>query len=356
MKLDTILHGDCLRVMRTLPDASVDVVFADPPYFMQLHKRLHRPDSTAVKAVDDAWDKFTDFESYDAFTAAWLQEARRLLKPAGTLWVIGSYHNIFRVGYHVQNLGFWILNDIIWHKVNPMPNFRGTRFANAHETLIWCAQSPQAKYTFNYESLKAFNDGLQMRSDWFIPVCNGPERIKDASGKKAHTTQKPEALLYRVLLTSTQAGDVVLDPFFGTGTTGAVAKRLGRHYIGIEREKTYIDYAARRLRQIEPLAPHLLTPYTKPPAPSVPFGALVARGLIAAGTRLFDKNRRFQATVTADGSLTVAGMRGSIHQAGAHCLNSTSCNGWLFWHYAAGGRLVPLDALRAKACGGTDEV
>ncbi len=350
--IDTILQGDCIDHMRQLPDNSVDAVFADPPYFMQLHKELYRPDATAIQAVHDDWDKFTDFADYDAFTNAWLTEARRVLKDTGTLWVIGTYHNIFRVGCCLQNQGFWILNDIIWRKVNPMPNFKGTRFANAHETLIWCAKYPRAKYTFNYDSMRAFNDDLQMRSDWWIPVCNGPERLKDENGHKVHTTQKPEELLYRVILAATRPGDTILDPFFGTGTTGAVAKKLGRHYIGIERDPAYIRAAQSRIDAVTPADAADLIPYTRQENPKVPFGALLATGYLRPGCQLKDKSGRHRAFVRADGSVRVGTFVGSIHQAGAACTHKTSpsCNGWLFW-YAKDPETqewVPLDTLRRR--------
>lgn len=349
---DTILHGDCIEKMRQLPDNCVDVVFADPPYFMQLHKKLYRPDATAIQAVHDDWDKFTDFADYDSFTNDWLTEVRRILKDTGTLWVIGTYHNIFRVGSCLQNQGFWILNDIIWRKVNPMPNFKGTRFANAHETLIWCAKYPHAKYTFNYDSMKMFNDDLQMRSDWLIPVCNGPERLKDENGKKIHTTQKPEELLYRIILAATKPGDIILDPFFGTGTTGAVAKKLGRHYIGIEREDTYIQVAQKRIDAITPISNNELHPYVRKETPKVPFGELLASGLLRPGCHLKDKTGRYKAYVHADGSVKTGDFIGSIHQAGAACAKKTSpsCNGWLFWYAkdSQTGQWVTLDTLRNR--------
>lgn len=350
---NTILQGDSITVMRTLPDKCVDVVFADPPYFMQLSGELLRPDASHVDAVDDAWDKFDNFEAYDRFTQEWLHEARRILKENGTLWVIGSYHNIFRVGYHLQNLGFWMLNDIIWVKSNPMPNFKGTRFTNAHETLIWCAQSDKAKYTFNYESMKAFNDDTQMRSDWHLPICNGSERLKNNLGKKVHTTQKPESLLYRVILASTNPGDIILDPFFGTGTTGAVAKKLGRRYLGIERETTYIQYAQKRLEAIpEMIDDTLFEPMSsKKTEPRIPFGSVVEHGLIKPGQKVFDVKRKFCAVVRADGSLQAEKEYGSIHQLGAKLQGLPSCNGWTFWHVQKNTPdhdLIVLDDLRQK--------
>ena len=359
IQTNCILQGDSIEMMRTLPDKCVDVIFADPPYFMQLGGDLLRPDSSKVSAVDDAWDKFSNFEAYDAFTKAWLSEARRILKDDGTLWVIGSYHNIFRVGYQLQNLNFWMLNDIVWVKTNPMPNFKGTRFTNAHETLIWCAKSDKSKYTFNYESMKAFNDDTQMRSDWHLPICSGPERLKDANGKKVHSTQKPESLLYRIILASTNPGDVILDPFFGTGTTGAVAKKLGRKYIGIEREQTYIEQAQKRLNAIsEIIDDTIYEPYTtKKNEPRIPFGSVVEHGLLKPGQKLFDAKRRYCAVVQADGSLQTGSEKGSIHRLGAKLQGVESCNGWMFWHLPSNTQenglsgskgLIAIDSLRQQ--------
>jgi modification methylase len=352
--LDVILEGDCVSALERVPAGSVDVVFADPPYNLQLSGDLHRPDQSRVDGVDEDWDRFTDFAAYDAFTRAWLLACRRVLKPTGTLWVIGSYHNIFRVGAVLQDLGFWILNDIVWRKTNPMPNFRGRRFANAHETMIWASLTPEAKaYTFNYDALKAFNDDLQMRSDWLLPICTGEERLKEASGAKLHPTQKPEALLYRVLLASSRPGDVVLDPFFGSGTTGAVAKKLGRRYIGVERDRRYIEAAHRRIDAVRPANGAVLNVVEgKRAEPRVPFGTLLEAGLIAAGDVLTDERRRFAATVRADGSLLceAAGRQhaGSIHRVGAAVQGLEACNGWTFWHIEAGGRLQPVDILRTE--------
>ena len=353
MKLDTIYHGDCIEQMNKLPAKSVDVIFADPPYNMQLGGDLYRPDASVVDAVDDDWDKFADFKAYDDFTRAWIKAARRILKDNGNMWVIGSYHNIFRVGAEIQNQGFWILNDIIWEKTNPMPNFKGTRFTNAHETLIWCAKSEKSKYTFNYESMKAFNEDVQMRSDWHLPICTGHERLKDENGKKVHTTQKPESLLYRVLISSTNPGDVVLDPFFGTGTTGAVAKKLGRHFIGIERDEKYIKEATKRIQSIETVSDiSLLEPTSKKVSnePRIPFGSVVEHGLINPGTQLYDSHRRFKATVKADGSLVTENVKGSIHQVGAKIQGLPSCNGWTFWCFEdrRNKELEPIDTLRQK--------
>ena len=345
---DRIIQGDCIAAMAALPDASVDLVFADPPYNLQLGGELFRPEGGRVDAVDDEWDKFASLAAYDAFTRAWLAQAKRILKPNGTLWVIGSYHNIFRVGTALQDLGYWILNDIVWRKANPMPNFRGTRFTNAHETLIWASTSETARYTFNYQAMKALNDELQMRSDWLIPICGGPERLK-VNGHKAHPTQKPEALLYRLLLATTKPGDVVLDPFFGTGTTGAVAKRLGRRWIGIEREGRYIEVARERIAAALPLDESAMTVMaTKRSAPKVAFGALVETGMVPAGTVLADAKRRWQAIVRADGSLCDGTRTGSIHQLGAALQNAPSCNGWTFWHVEEAGAWAPIDGVRQR--------
>ncbi|WP_419827994.1 site-specific DNA-methyltransferase [Sphingomonas sp.] len=348
LPLNRILRDDCIRAMRLLPDKSIDCVFADPPYNLQLGGDLHRPDGSMVDAVDDDWDKFDSLADYDRFTHAWLREARRLLKDDGTLWVIGSYHNIFRVGAALQDLGLWILNDIVWRKANPMPNFRGTRFTNAHETLIWAAKSDKARYTFNYRAMKGLNDDVQMRSDWSFPLCGGAERLKDEAGGKAHPTQKPEALLYRLLLATTRPGDVVLDPFFGTGTTGAVAKRLGRHWIGIEREPRYVRLARERIAAALPLDESAMEVMpSRRSAPRVAFGALVEAGMIAPGTLLTDVRRRWQACVRADASLVAGSETGSIHKLGATLQGAPSCNGWTFWHTEGeAGRLQPIDALR----------
>ncbi len=350
LPLGQILAGDCIEAMRSLPAASVDLVFADPPYNLQLGGDLSRPDGSHVDAVTDHWDQFESFRTYDTFTREWLTEARRVLKPDGSLWVIGSYHNIFRVGAILQDLGFWILNDIVWRKTNPMPNFKGTRFTNAHETLIWASMGEKARYQFNYRAMKTLNDELQMRSDWVLPICAGAERLKE-NGKKAHPTQKPEALLYRVLLATTEKGDVVLDPFFGTGTTGAVAKRLGREWIGCERESFYREVAEKRIAKELPLDESALTTMQSArSAPKVAFGALVENGMIAPGTQVFDKKRRWIATVRADGSLECDGKTGSIHGLGKDVQGAPSCNGWLFWHYETcgtnGADVQPIDAAR----------
>jgi modification methylase len=346
LPLDRIIMGDCIAGMRALPDASVDMVFADPPYNLQLGGDLFRPEGKRVDAVDNDWDKFDSLKTYDEFSRAWLAEARRILKPNGTLWVICSYHNIFRVGSVLQDEGFWILNDIIWRKVNPMPNFKGTRFTNAHETLIWASKGEDARYTFNYRAMKTLNDELQMRSDWSFPICGGQERIK-RNGTKAHPTQKPEALLYRILLACTKPGDVIVDPFFGTGTTGAVAKRLGRHFIGFEREHDYVDVAEERIAAALPLdESSLKTMQADTAAPRVAFGTLVETGYIKPGTQVFDLKRRWTATVRADGSLIADAATGSIHKLGATLQSAPSCNGWTFWHFEAEDGLKPIDALR----------
>lgn len=350
LKTDVILRGDCIEVLKGLPDKSVDMVFADPPYNLQLGGDLLRPDNSKVDAVDDEWDKFDSFAAYDAFTRAWLTECRRVLKDEGSLWVIGSYHNIFRLGSAMQDLGFWVLNDIIWRKSNPMPNFKGTRFTNAHETLIWAAKSrEQKRYTFNYDALKAFNEDTQMRSDWTLALCTGNERLKDDNGDKAHPTQKPEALLHRVLLSASRVGDVILDPFFGTGTTGAAAKRLGRHFIGIERDETYARLAEKRIKAVIPAAPEdLVVTGSKKAEPKVPFGALVEAGLLAPGDKLYCPKGDHEARVRADGSLVSGSMTGSIHKLGALLENAPACNGWTYWRFKTDTGLRPIDALRAE--------
>lgn len=345
--LDTIIKGDCVAALEKLPKHSVDAVFADPPYNLQLGGDLLRPDHSQVDACDDHWDQFASFEAYDAFTRAWLLAVKRVLKPDGSLWVIGSYHNIFRVGAILQDLGFWILNDVVWLKSNPMPNFRGKRFTNAHETLIWAVPKKDAKYTFNYEALKTFNDDLQMRSDWNLPLCTGSERLKNDAGRKVHPTQKPESLLYRVLLSSTNPGDVVLDPFFGTGTTGAVARKLGRHFVGVEREQDYIDAAQKRVDGLTPANDDVLeVSRGKRAEPRVPFGNLLEAGLIRPGDRLTCARGRHRATVRADGSLVSGEHNGSIHKVGALVQGQSACNGWTFWHIEQDGILAPVDGLR----------
>ena len=347
-----ILAGDCIEIMKSLPARSIDLIFADPPYNLQLGGDLHRPNNSKVNGVEDDWDKFKSFAEYDKFSKAWMLEARRLLKDDGAIWVIGSYHNVFRMGAQLQDFGFWILNDIIWRKTNPMPNFRGRRFTNAHETLIWAAKSESAKYRFNYDAMKALNEDLQMRSDWTIPLCTGQERLKKTDGQKAHPTQKPESLLHRVILSSTDIGDVVLDPFFGTGTTGAVAKKLGRDFIGIEREKDYITHAKARIAGITTGDESMLKPIEKREEPRVPFGQVVEQGLLQPGAVLFDHSRRYSARVRADGNLVARNHtgdhKGSIHKVGAVLQGLPSCNGWTFWHFENKGKIWPIDVLRQE--------
>ena len=350
-----ILAGDCIEVMNSLPEASVDLIFADPPYNLQLKGELHRPDNSKVDAVDDHWDQFSSFAAYDKFTRDWLAAAGRLLKPHGAIWVIGSYHNIFRVGASMQDAGFWILNDVVWRKSNPMPNFKGKRFTNAHETMIWASKSEAGKYTFNYEALKALNEGVQMRSDWVLPICTGHERLKDEQGDKAHPTQKPESLLHRVLVASTNPGDVVLDPFFGTGTTGAVARMLGRDFIGIEREEAYRKVATERLARVRPYDKSALeTTGSKRAEPRVPFGTLVERGMLRPGEILMN-SRGMTAKVRADGTLVGPDVTGSIHQVGAAMEGAPSCNGWTYWHFKRDGKTVPIDILRQQIRAEMDE-
>lgn len=350
LKLNQILEGDSVEMMRTIPNNSIDVIFADPPYNLQLAGNLLRPNNTKVDAVDEEWDQFESFAQYDKFTRSWLNEARRVLKETGTLWVIGSYHNIFRVGTSLQDMGFWILNDIIWRKTNPMPNFRGKRFTNAHETLIWCSKSQDAKVKFNYDAMKALNEDLQMRSDWLLPICAGPERLKDKkTGRKAHPTQKPEALLHRVILSSSDPNDIILDPFFGSGTTGAVAKKLCRNFVGIERDVNYINVAKKRIQEVViPDDVNLLKTPSKKNEPRIPFGWLVERGLLEPGTVLSDTRDRHTAKVRADGSIISSQHRGSIHRVGALVQDAPACNGWTFWHLNVEGKKMPIDILRQK--------
>jgi modification methylase len=345
--------GDCVKIMQGLKAGSVDCIFADPPYNLQLGGDLHRPNNTKVDAVDNDWDQFESIKAYDKFTKQWLGAARDVLKPDGSIWVIGSYHNIFRLGYILQDMGFWILNDIVWRKSNPMPNFRGRRFTNAHETLIWASKSEKSKYYFNYDAMKSLNEDLQMRSDWYLPLCTGGERLKDEEGKKAHPTQKPESLLYRVLMASTRPGETVLDPFFGTGTTGAVAKQLGRNFIGIEQDKKYAAAAEKRIAAIEPVKDlSIIESVSKREAPRVPFGVLIEKGLLKPGAVLTDSSKRHSVKIHADGSVIAQNrldkVRGSIHKVGAAVQGAPSCNGWTFWHYIDNGKAVPIDNLREK--------
>jgi modification methylase len=336
--------------MRSLPPGSADLIFADPPYNLQLAGELKRPDNSTVDAVDDKWDQFASFADYDRFTREWLSAARDVLKDTGALWVIGSYHNIFRVGAALQDLGFWILNDVVWRKTNPMPNFRGRRFTNAHETMIWAVKDKaQKSYTFNYEAMKALNDELQMRSDWTLPICSGKERLKNEDGAKAHSTQKPESLLHRVIVSSTKPGDVVLDPFFGSGTTGAVAKRLGRHFIGLERDPEYARIARDRISRIEPADPEAIeVTKSKRAEKRIPFGWVVERGLLPPGSLLQGPTKRHRAKVRADGTLVCADATGSIHRIAAHVQGLDACNGWTFWQFVHDGKLVSIDVLRQR--------
>ena len=343
-----IVNGDSLKELKKIPDETFDLVFADPPYNLQLKNELSRPDQSKVSAVNDKWDQFQNFRKYDEFTFEWLSECKRVLKKNGAIWVIGSYHNIFRVGYTIQNLGFWILNDVIWNKNNPMPNFRGTRFTNAHETLIWASKSEKSKYTFNYQSLKCLNDDLQMRSNWNLPICSGTERLKK-NGKKIHSTQKPEALLHRILLATTNKNDLVLDPFLGSGTTAAVAKKLGRKYYGIEKEKTYFKAVEQRLKDIKPIEDDFLdTLKNNRSKPRIPFGSLVELGIIKPGTIIFDNKKKINAKIMADGSIKHQQAEGSIHKVAATILGAESCNGWTYWHYNMNGNIVPIDHLRQR--------
>ncbi|HSR80449.1 MAG TPA: site-specific DNA-methyltransferase [Hyphomicrobiaceae bacterium] len=345
-----VLVGDCLEELARLPQESIDLVFADPPYNLQLERQLLRPNNTVVDGVDEPWDKFSSFADYDRFSRVWLRHCRRVLKPDGAIWVIGSYHNIFRIGAALQDLGFWIQNDVVWRKTNPMPNFRGKRFTNAHETLIWAGRDAKSRVTFNYEAMKALNDDVQMRSDWLFPICSGPERLKDGVGRKAHPTQKPEALLSRILLASTAPGDLVLDPFFGTGTTGAAARRLGRRWLGIERDPLYAEAAAERIASVRPLpAVALETAKSKRTEPRIPFGTIIELRILEPGIVLTDERGRLRAEVKADGTLSLAGRQGSIHRLGAEVQGKAACNGWTFWHYEAQGVLKPIDALREQA-------
>ncbi len=343
-----IINGDSLEELKKIPRETFDLIFADPPYNLQLKSELTRPDRSKVSAVNDKWDQFENFKKYDDFTYEWLNECKRILKKDGAIWVIGSYHNIFRVGTAIQNLGFWILNDVIWNKNNPMPNFRGTRFTNAHETLIWASKSEKSKYTFNYQSLKCLNDDLQMRSNWDLPICNGSERLKK-DGKKIHSTQKPEALLHRILLATSNKNDLILDPFLGSGTTATVAKKLGRNYFGIEKEKNYFKAAEQRVKATKPIEDDLLdTLKNNRSKPRIPFGSLVELGIIKPGTNIFDNKKKITARIMADGSIKNNQAEGSIHKVAATILGAESCNGWTFWHCDINGRTYPIDYLRQR--------
>jgi len=348
MFINKIVNGNSLTMLKTIPSKTFDLVFADPPYNLQIGDTLKRPDNSKVNGVNDKWDQFKSFEDYDSFCKAWLIECKRILKENGSIWVIGSYHNIFRIGYHMQNLGFWILNDVIWKKNNPMPNFRGTRFTNAHETLIWASKNKKSKYTFNYNSLKCLNDDLQVRSDWTLPICNGKERIK-TNGKKIHSTQKPESLLHRVLLASTNKGDLIFDPFLGTGTSASVAKKMGRNYFGIEKEKKYFKAAQQRLSKTKKIEDHYLdTIKNNKSKPRIPFGSLVELGIVKPGMDIFDQKKKISAKIMADGSIKYQGDAGSIHKVAAKIIGAESCNGWTYWHYNMGGSIVPIDNLRQR--------
>ena len=347
IKNNSIVLGNSLQIMKKIPDESVDLIFVDPPYNLQLKDVLHRPDQSEVEAVTQSWDKFIDFKEYDKFTEMWLKESKRLLKKGGALWVIGSYHNILRVGTSIQNFGFWILNDIIWHKTNPMPNFRGTRFTNAHETLLWCTTSREAKYTFNYKNLKELNDGKQMRSDWYIPICSGKERLRKNNNQRAHPTQKPESLLYRIILSSTKKGDVILDPFLGSGTTAVVAKKLQRNFIGIEQDKDYVSLAKKRIRKTKALENNVVKiSKSRKDLPKVPFGELVEQGIIPPGAVLTDRAEKYKALVSIDGSIKINDITGSIHQVAAKIQGLPSCNGWDYWHVKKKSSNTLLDDVR----------
>ena len=343
-----IINGDSLEELKKIPRETFDLIFADPPYNLQLKGELTRPDRSKVSAVNDKWDQFENFKKYDEFTYEWLNECKRILKKDGAIWVIGSYHNIFRVGTAIQNLGFWILNDVIWNKNNPMPNFRGTRFTNAHETLIWASKSEKSKYTFNYQSLKCLNDDLQMRSNWNLPICTGSERLKK-NGKKIHSTQKPESLLHRILLATSIKDDLILDPFLGSGTSAAVAKKLGRNYFGIEKDKNYFKAAEERLKATKPIEDDLLdTLKNNRSKPRIPFGSLVELGIIKPGTNIFDNKKKITARIMADGSIKHNKAEGSIHKVAATILGAESCNGWTFWHCDINGQTYPIDYLRQR--------
>ena len=343
-----IINGDTLKELKKIPDETFDLIFSDPPYNLQLKNELIRPDRSKVNAVNEEWDKFESFKTYDDFTDKWLRECKRILKKNGSIWVIGSYHNIFRVGAKIQDLGFWILNDVIWNKNNPMPNFRGTRFTNAHETLIWASKSEKSKYTFNYQSLKCLNDDLQMRSNWNLPICSGSERLKK-NGKKVHSTQKPESLLHRVLLASSNKGDMVLDPFLGSGTTATVAKKLGRIFLGIEKDKTYFEAANKRVKNTKQIEDDCLDALQNNRSkPRIPFGSLVEMGVIRPGTEIYDQKKKINAKIMIDGSIKYHKSEGSIHQVAAKILGAESCNGWTYWHYLSGNSLKPIDELRQR--------
>ena len=343
-----IINGESLEILKKIPSKTFDLVFADPPYNMQIGEKLKRPDNSKVHGVNDKWDHFLNFKHYDEFSKEWLKECKRILKDNGSMWVIGTYHNIFRLGYHIQNLNYWILNDVIWRKNNPMPNFKGTRFTNAHETLIWASKSKKSKYTFNYQSLKCLNDDLQMRSDWTLPICNGKERLKK-NGKKIHSTQKPEALLHRIILATTNKGDLICDPFIGTGTSAVVAKKLGRKFFGIEKDKKYFSAANKRINSTKIIEDNYLdTVENNKSKPRIPFGSLVEMGIIKPGSILFDQKRKFNAKIMADGSLKHKGNEGSIHRVAAKIMGTESYNGWTYWYCNIKGNSVSIDNLRQR--------
>ena len=347
LAINSIHQGDCVALLKQIPDNSVDLIFADPPYNLQLNGELIRPNQTKVDAVNDEWDKFENLSVYDTFTENWLRECKRVLKKTGSIWVIGTYHNIFRVGAKLQDLGFWMLNDVVWIKSNPMPNFKGTRFNNAHETMLWATKSEKSKFTFHYHSMKTMNEDLQMRSDWLIPICQGDERIK-VNGQKAHSTQKPEELLYRVILSTSNVGDVVLDPFSGSGTTAAVAKKLGRNFIAFEREQFYIDVANERLQNIKPIDLNLLEYKVEVKKPRIPFINLIDKGFLKVGELLFSKDEKLTAKIQADSSIESNEIVGSIHKVSAKLSNKESSNGWTFWYVKRKGKLILIDDLREE--------
>jgi len=343
-----IVNGNSLEILKKIPDKTFNLIFADPPYNLQIGEKLKRPDNSKVNGVDDKWDQFESFKHYDNFSKDWLKECKRILKDNGSIWVIGSYHNIFRLGFHLQNLNYWLLNDVIWRKNNPMPNFRGTRFTNAHETLIWASKNKKSKYTFNYQSLKCLNDDLQMRSDWTFPICNGKERLKK-NGKKVHSTQKPEALLHRIILATTNKGDTILDPFLGTGTTAAVAKKLGRKYFGIEKDEKYFKAANERIIRTKAIEEsHLDTLENNKSKPRIPFGSLVELGIIKPGTNIFDEKKKFNAKIMVDGSIKHKDSAGSIHKIAAKIMGTESYNGWTYWYCNINGSIKPIDNLRQR--------
>ncbi|MFL2889841.1 MAG: site-specific DNA-methyltransferase [Pelagibacteraceae bacterium] len=346
--INKIINGDCLTELKKIPEKTFDLVFADPPYNLQIGEKLVRPDNTRVNGVNDNWDQFQSFKHYDDFCKKWLTECKRILKENGSIWVIGSYHNIFRLGYQLQNLNYWLLNDVIWRKNNPMPNFKGTRFTNAHETLIWASKNKKSKYTFNYQSLKCLNDDLQMRSDWMLPICNGKERLRK-NGKKVHSTQKPEALLHRIILATTNKGDTIFDPFLGTGTTAVVAKKLGRNFFGIEKDKKYFKTARDRINKTKVIEENYLdTIENNKSKPRIPFGSLVEMGILEPGMTLYDSKKKYNARIMADGSIKCNNNEGSIHKVAAQILGAESCNGWTYWHYNLDGAIAPIDNLRQK--------